>query len=469
MDIKKSSYYRIFRFTVFLVLSVMIIVGVISVGISSAVYKKAKLEALESEGGIFIECIKNDDFTENEIQILMNSFYSDNGTLVYIFDSDKNCIMQNNSEIPDKSITEHSGEEAYLGVMSKDISSKRPYMLYITRFFLKSDSVENQQAYAVFCGDTQDIDDFTLKVTTCYATVSLIAFLFVYVLMKRRTKRFMEYESKLVEISGKYAKGDFSEKIPDDSSGNLAELAKHINSLASDVETSEETSKTFMSNVSHELRTPITTIGGFVGGILDGTIKKSQQTEYLDLVHKEIQRLAILISSMLNMSRFESGTLTPNFKETNLTDLVIQIVLMFEKKIEEKHLEIEELDSSRLIAVVDSNLMQQVIYNLVENAVKFVNEGGTLSFVFEEKDGTCIVGIRNTGDGLKDEEIQQVFDRFYKTDSSRGKDKTGLGLGLSISRKIVHLHKGHIVVKSVYGEYTEFQIQIPRDLTAGKG
>ena len=136
---------------------------------------------------------------------------------------------------------------------------------------------------------------------------------------------------------------------------------------------------------------------------------------------------------------------------------------MFEKRIEEKELEVEELDSSRLTAVVDADLMQQVIYNLVENAVKFVNKGGTLSFSFDRQDDICIIGIRNTGEGLKDSEIPQVFDRFYKTDSSRGKDTSGLGLGLAISRKIVHLHNGHIVVKSVYGEYTEFQIRIPVD------
>ena len=164
---------------------------------------------------------------------------------------------------------------------------------------------------------------------------------------------------------------------------------------------------------------------------------------------------------MLNMSRFESGTMRPNFRDTNLTELVIKTVLMFEKRIEEKQLQVEELDSERIIAEVDADLIQQVIYNLVENAVKFVNTGGTLSFRFEKENGICTIGIKNTGEGLKDNEIQQVFDRFYKTDSSRGKDTTGLGLGLSISRKIVHLHNGHIVVKSVYGEYTEFLIQIP--------
>ncbi len=113
--------------------------------------------------------------------------------------------------------------------------------------------------------------------------------------------------------------------------------------------------------------------------------------------------------------------------------------------------------------------MQQVIYNLVENAVKFVNEGGKISFAFEKNsDRICSFAIRNSGEGLKNEEIQRVFDRFYKTDESRGKDKTGLGLGLSISRKIVHLHHGHIVVKSVYGEYTEFSVQIPFDASKEK-
>ena len=266
-----------------------------------------------------------------------------------------------------------------------------------------------------------------------------------------------------MRITEKYSKGDFSESIPTNMGGRLKELADRINSLASDIESSEDTSKTFIANVSHELRTPMTTIGGFVEAILDGTIKKSQQQEYLIIVSNEIKRLRIVISSMLNMTRFESGTLTPNFRETNVTDLVIQTVLMFEKRIEDKNLSVEDLDSGRLIAVVDADLMQQVIYNLVENAVKFVNQGGTLSFSFEEADGICMIGIRNTGEGLKNTEIQQVFDRFYKTDSSRGKDITGLGLGLSISRKIVHLHNGHIVVKSVYGEYTEFQIQIPKD------
>ena len=151
----------------------------------------------------------------------------------------------------------------------------------------------------------------------------------------------MNYEGELLRICEQYSKSNFSEKLSTEMPGNLKDIATYINVVASNVESSDDTSKTFIANVSHELRTPMTTIGGFVDGILDGTIKKSQQNEYLVLVSKEIKRLRILISSMLNMTRFESGTLSPNFRETNLTDLVIQTVLMFEKKLPTRQLILE--------------------------------------------------------------------------------------------------------------------------------
>ena len=241
----------------------------------------------------------------------------------------------------------------------------------------------------------------------------------------------------------------------------MRHLASSLNEMGDFIKTNDDVSKNFIANVSHELRTPMTTIGGFVDGILDGTIPKSKQNQYLVLVSQEIKRLRILVSSMLNMTKFESGTMKPNFTEINLTDTVISTVLMFEKKIEDKNLEIDGLDSERLMVVADKDLMQQVIYNVVENAVKFVNKGGTISFAFNEIDKFAYVSIKNTGEGLKNDELSQVFDRFYKTDSSRGKDTTGLGLGLAISRKIIHLHNGQIIVKSVYNEYTEFTIKIP--------
>ena len=457
-----------------MLISVLVLLGVTVVSQCSSAFKKTRLNSLKKTGEIFTDTVREEykmtgSFITDYI-IRMQDTFTDRGNVrISMYDADGKCIIDSDGKTytgssMKKTLRRSIDSEDFLDLDSKSISENEPNLLYGTRFRVNREGetlIKGQKLYVLVYGDTDEISTFTLKITIYYTLIALIAFAAAYMLMKRKVRRYAVYEADFKKISEMYSKGDFSEKLSTDIPGTLSEIAASVNALAANVETSEETSKTFIANVSHELRTPMTTIGGFVDGILDGTIPKTRRNEYLVLVSNEVQRLRILITSMLNMSRFESGTMRPNFRDTNITELVIKTVLMFEKRIEEKQLQVEELDSERIIAEVDADLIQQVIYNLVENAVKFVNTGGTLSFRFEKENGICTIGIKNTGEGLKDNEIQQVFDRFYKTDSSRGKDTTGLGLGLSISRKIVHLHNGHIVVKSVYGEYTEFLIQIP--------
>ena len=481
MKDKKSSYYKQYRFSVFVMIFLFICVDVLIISFSSAFFRRYKLNELGSKGDLFVRCLKNEYSTSgtilNEYTYTLHSDYCMKFDLdIYVYDEDGECILsdsnydsetfgslQKNDDVRPLSDSkmELLDEGRYLTDDSSSFSSSEPSMIYGRRISLKNEYTDSSEVYVLCYGELKDINSFIITMALLFIAFSAAGIIISANILKKHTVKAIKYETDLARISGKYSKGDFSEKLPTDATGLQKDIAEYVNALATNVEQSDSTSKTFIANVSHELRTPITTVGGFVDGILDGTIPKSRQNEYLILVSKEIRRLKILISSMLNMTKFESGTMRPNFRETNLTDLVIQTVLMFEKKIEDKELDVQGLDSDRLIAVADSDLMQQVIYNLVENAVKFINVGGTLSFRFEKENGINIISIRNTGEGLKDNEIQQVFDRFYKTDSSRGKDTTGLGLGLSISRKIVHLHNGHIVVKSVYGEYTEFQIQIP--------
>lgn len=498
MKDKKNSCYKFYRLSFFIMISVIAFIGVLIVTINATSYKNAKLSELQNNGDLFIRCIKKEyeitgSITSDSIKRLHAIFSKENKLTIYIYDEEGNCQLSDSDYTVENGIvpgfddiiisnSESSSEKEEVKPLSKNMlstlkdgdyldfdnnnfSKDKPSLLYGTRFFLRiDDPTESTKMYALIYGQSDSLNAFIIKIIIYYLIFAVISAYLASFLLKKNLKKYAIYENDFLKVSEMYAKGDFSEKLRTDIDGTLKEIAEYINALAANVEKGEEKSKTFIANVSHELRTPMTTIGGFVDGILDGTIPKSRQNEYLVLVSKEIKRLRILITSMLSMTRFESGTMRPNFKPTNLTDLVIQTVLMFEKKIDDKRLEVEGLDSDSLVAVVDSDLMQQVIYNIVENAVKFVNDGGTLTFRFEKTDGLCIVGIKNTGEGLQNSEIQQVFDRFYKTDSSRGKDTTGLGLGLSISRKIVHLHKGHIVVKSVYGEYTEFQIQIPENL-----
>lgn len=469
---------------------VIIFIGVIMVTISSSFYKNSKLGELKSNGDMLISCLKKNydhryGFSSDGVSSLYTGLSDEYDLNICLYDREGNCILSAydfaDSEdkedytptaeiapLSEKVISETNKKE-YLDFDSSSISNSAPRTLYRTKFIIMDNGEPlPDKFYLSIYGKSDKVNSFTIKISLLYVLFAALAIFLCYMLIERRIKRLDAYENEFEKTVELYAKGNFDEKLKTDVPGVNKDIAEYVNTLASNVEKSEETSKTFIANVSHELRTPITTVGGFVDGILDGTISKSRQNEYLVLVSKEIKRLKILITSMLNMSRFENGTMSPNFKMTNMTDLVIQTVLMFEKKIDDKNLEVEGLGSERIDAEVDADLMQQVVYNLVENAVKFVNNGGTLSFRFEINDGICTVGIRNTGEGLKNEEIAQVFDRFYKTDSSRGKDTTGLGLGLSISRKIVHLHDGHIVVKSVYGEYTEFLIQIPEKRSAKK-
>lgn len=469
--IDNNVYNKILKYAVIMMASFIIILGIIVVSITSSVYKQTELEKIRNIGELFISCISEEynntgSFNSDESIKLHDLFTNEYNVIICIYNQDSECVLSGckNEDIPtpvQENIKLRLDKGQYLDLNSREISSEEPYLLYGNKFVVKYNDV-HEKMYALVYGRTDNISMFTMKIFLAYSIISIIIFIILFIIIKEKVRKRSKHTNDAIRILKQYSQGDFSEKIPTDDSVFPSETAKYINALALDVETSEETSKTFIANVSHELRTPITTIGGFVDGILDGTIPKSQRNEYLVIVSNEIQRLKILISSMLNMSRFESGTLKPNFKDTNLTDLVIKTAFMFEKKIESKNVEVEEFDADDLIAEVDPDLIQQVIYNLIENAVKFVNNGGKLSFSFEKKDNMCIVGIKNTGMGLKDSEIPQVFDRFYKTDSSRGMDTNGLGLGLSISRRILHINNGNIAVKSVYGEYTEFLIQVPQ-------
>ena len=206
----------------------------------------------------------------------------------------------------------------------------------------------------------------------------------------------------------------------------------------------------------------MTTIAGFVDGILDGTIPPEKRDDYLKIVSDEVKRLSRLVRSMLNIARIEAGELELRPDLFDVNDTVIRTVFTFEQPLEAKNIEVRGLDGGKVMVEADPDLIHQVVYNLIENAVKFCNEGGFIDVNYSEDDGYTSVGIRNTGDGIPKDEIPHIFDRFYKADKSRSRDKGGAGLGLHIVRSIVNLHGGDIIVRSVEGEYCEFVFTIPK-------
>lgn len=260
----------------------------------------------------------------------------------------------------------------------------------------------------------------------------------------------------------KFAVGDFSVRVKVKSDDEIGELAKAFNDMADSLSSSEGMRRSFISNVSHELKTPMTTIAGFIDGMLDGTIPSERHEHYMKIVSNEVKRLSRLVTSMLSLSRIDRGELKVNRQKFDLFSLLITILASYEQKIVVRKLHITGLEDFRSITVnADPDLMYQVIYNLIENAVKFTNEGGTIHFGVEETRYDISVMISNTGPGIPPEDIRYIFDRFYKTDKSRSIDKKGMGLGLFIAKTIMRLHGGDIYVESRVNEFTTFTIRLP--------
>lgn len=302
-----------------------------------------------------------------------------------------------------------------------------------------------------FIMDLMDIIFFCALIATVLSSVA------IYFVTNKMTRPLRE----MAAAAKSFSTGDFTVRVHAEGEDEIAQLARSFNHMADSVADLESVRRSFIANVSHELKTPMMTIGGFIDGILDGTVPAEKHRQYLEIVSEEVKRLSRMVKSMLSIARIEAGDMKINPTNFDINELVCRTVFAFEQKIEEKNLEIMGLESDEVYVSADNDLIHQVIYNLVDNAVKFVSEGGCISFSYAIKDGNVFVSVRNTGAGIAQQELPRLFDRFYKTDKSRSLDKTGVGLGLYIVQTIVNQHKGDLLVTSVEGEYTEFTFSVP--------
>lgn len=259
----------------------------------------------------------------------------------------------------------------------------------------------------------------------------------------------------------KMAVGKFDTRIPVRGKDEVAELAASFNHMADSLENLETMRNTFMANVSHDLRTPMTTISGFIDNILVGAIPPEEQPYYLGVIKEEVRRLSRLVSSLLDISRLQAGDRKLTMTSFDICETARLILISFEQKIDEKKLDVDFIcDDDRMFVFADRDAIYQVLYNICDNAVKFASHGGkykiTISYSDEGKRKKVLISVYNEGEGISEEDLPYVFERFYKADKSRGIDKKGVGLGMFISKTIIDAHGEEIHVKSKKNEFCEF-------------
>ncbi len=281
------------------------------------------------------------------------------------------------------------------------------------------------------------------------------------------TRRNVAPLAKMSEVASDFSKGNFEARVPEKGNDEISELARSFNSMADSMQRLEESRRLFLSNVSHDLRTPMTSIKGFIDSILSGAIPEEQVPHYLEVVSSEIRRLSRLVSSLMDITKIEAGEKHFVMKQFDICEMARQVIISFEQKLEEKKLDvIFDAEEDNMYVMGDRDAIYQVMYNLCDNAIKFSRERGLYEVELRNIDRGSKVrfSIYNEGQGISKEDLPFVFERFYKSDRSRGIDKTGVGLGLYISQTIIEQHGGKIKVESEEGKWCRFEFALSKEI-----
>lgn len=306
--------------------------------------------------------------------------------------------------------------------------------------------------------DTSSITELWRAVATIFFFTAIgvlcIAFISSSVTSLHQTRPLKE----IANVARKFGHGEFDVRVTgcEKRRDEVGELAEAFNTMADSLETAEAKRSEFIANVSHELKTPMTTIAGFADGILDGTIPREREDQYLQTISAETRRLSRLVRQMLDLSRVQSDANVMTQEQFDVAEVMLRVLVSLETKINARHLDVDTMIPEGAVMVWgDPDAITQVGYNLMDNAIKFSTEGSTMGVGVTTKSGKAYISVRNTGHTIPPDELPLLFDRFHKTDRSRSADRDGVGLGLYIVKTILGSHKENITVTSENG-VTEF-------------
>ncbi len=468
---KKSIFSKIFSINI-----VTIIVGVLFLStvqyimMSQFVYRE-KVADLKENAQTIAGFIKRGTVPE-KLQNFLYGFSHSTGTGILIIDRNGKVLLASAPDGVYNSNVHHVAPE-----YTKDVFKNRENIekgtlgdVYESEMFtlqVPIVSAANNAVLGAICISTASPEMTRIQthlgqiILFSLVLVILISFGLSFALSRRLSKPI----KSIVSAAKKFAQGDFSSRVDIGKHAGriieIDELTHTFNDMAENLEQSDSIRNNFISDVSHELRTPMTTIGGFVDGILDDTIPTERQRDYLLIVKEEITRLSSLITSFLNIARLQADSRAFDPTVFDINEIIRRTLVGFEASIEEKEIRVNvTLEKESCLVKADMNSIRQVMTNLLENAIKFTENNGEIRISVITRQQEAVISVYNTGCGIAEDEQKLVFERFYKADKSRSLNRTGTGIGLYIVKDILNRHSKDIAVKSKEGEFAEFSFTL---------
>lgn len=465
-------FKRLMGFFTVIMLTVFIIVGTLMFSLTGRYVVTEKKETLYTIGGRISEVsakMISEEYEEYStlLKISFELLSSNSDCEVIMADTDGRVLLRTFNKFPNDTITEmpQALSEAISGGNSADMAGD---LVGISKKALAV-AVPVEYNGRVIAGvylitNIPDLEALRYDILKMYFMSFLIslaaAAILAYVFNKRITAPIYEVK-KAAEA---FSKGQLETRVNISGKDEMAILAEAFNDMADSLTQIEKMRRSFISDVSHELRTPMTTITGFVQGILDGTIPEEKQELYLQIVLDETRRLSKLVTDLLDSSRINSDDIPLEKKCFDINELIRITLIGFDERFDEKNINVDvSFENDREFVLAEKDSIKRVLTNLVDNAIKFSYEGGKIEISTCGDEEKVYISVKNEGEGVPEESRKHIFERFYKNDKSRSMNKNGVGLGLYIVRSIINKHGEKITLTSEEGKYAEFQFTLTKN------
>lgn len=419
-------------------------------------YREASYIA-NNYGSNYYSDISSPEVIKKELRAL--SIYFDCGIMLISTDGDV-IIDTNNTgiaAIEDFDPTDYGKKNYSVGRFYNTFSQNHLTVFYpvVNSFKTRGYIVLNRPTEIIRSSADSHFNYNYITMLICFSLSALI-FIFFYRYITKPIKR-------MTDVVGKYARGDFSEKINIKHSDEIGKLSESLDYMATEINNLNEYQKKFIADISHDFRSPLTSIKGYLEAMLDGTIPPEAQEKYLEIVISETERLTKLTNNLLTINNVTDRGMILDISAFDIIAIIKQTIETFQGTCEKRKIKFKLIFSDKeLYIVADQSKIQQVIYNLIDNAIKFSNSDSSIIISVSEKGDKALISVKDFGIGIPKESIPKIWERFYKTDLSRGKDKKGTGLGLSIVKEIIAAHNEYIDVVSTEGVGTEFTFALPK-------